>query len=273
MKRLLAIMTAMGCFSAGIPALSASAENFSEKDFYVVAQNISVDNGSFCYLHSYSETRASVSKYAPKYETDYIRMKTNPEGNANYQYGDILLIDNQGNYSSNDSYPPHLYLSDVPEIHYAGNCKDILETRDLTLIKKENGIIDPILLRPDSITFTFEDSDGTEYEYLTYYYTNQPAIDVNLCLPGDTVTFSVYDDTLILPLELHRTQTASPGDVSIDGEINIMDVILLNKALFGMTDLTEQQAAAADINQDGKPDFSDSLMIMQYIVKLTDILH
>ena len=76
-------------------------------------------------------------------------------------------------------------------------------------------------------------------------------------------------------LSYEFTVTASEilsGDVDLSGKVDIMDVILLNKALFGKASLNEEQAHAADVNHDDKPDFSDSLTIMRYIVKLIDTL-
>jgi len=62
------------------------------------------------------------------------------------------------------------------------------------------------------------------------------------------------------------------GDVNADNQIDILDVITLNKAMFGKVSLNDYAAAAADINKDGKPDASDSLSIMRYIVKLDETL-
>ena len=58
------------------------------------------------------------------------------------------------------------------------------------------------------------------------------------------------------------------GDVDENGKIDIMDVILLNKGLFGKASLTDAQIKAADINGDNIPDAQDCLRIMRYIVKL-----
>ncbi len=58
------------------------------------------------------------------------------------------------------------------------------------------------------------------------------------------------------------------GDVNEDGSINIMDIILLNKAIYGKAVLTEQGQKNADVDNSGRPDSSDSLNIMKYIVKL-----
>ena len=58
------------------------------------------------------------------------------------------------------------------------------------------------------------------------------------------------------------------GDADEDGKTDIMDIILLNKALFGKAELTEQGQKNADVDANGKPDFTDSLNIMRLIVKL-----
>ncbi|MBR7085145.1 MAG: carbohydrate binding domain-containing protein, partial [Oscillospiraceae bacterium] len=56
------------------------------------------------------------------------------------------------------------------------------------------------------------------------------------------------------------------GDVNLDGEIDILDVITLNKAVMGKEILNDQQNKNADVNKNGSPDANDSLMILKYIV-------
>jgi len=58
------------------------------------------------------------------------------------------------------------------------------------------------------------------------------------------------------------------GDADCDGKIDVMDIIFLNKALFGKAELSGQGSINADVNKNNKPDFSDSLQIMRYIVRL-----
>ncbi len=268
MKKILAYLTAFCCLSSGISALTASSEDFAEKEFYIVAQNVPPDFGVY-YLHCYSEIMTS--DFIPKYQTEYIRM--NPE-KANqvtgdktfgYEYGDILLIDNhQQGYSSEDSYPPHYYLSDMEELHYVGNCKEILETKILTLTQKEECPWDGAEI-PESVTFSFEDADGNVYQYLSYYYTNQPELDINACSVGDTVTFAVYHDTLILPLELHQTVS---GDADGNGILDILDVITINKAILGKEDISPDRISDIDFNGNNKPDAEDALIMMKKIVGL-----
>ena len=58
------------------------------------------------------------------------------------------------------------------------------------------------------------------------------------------------------------------GDVNFDGNIDIFDIILMNKAMFGKESLDTNQTYAADVDMDGPVDFNDSLNIMRYIVRL-----
>lgn len=62
------------------------------------------------------------------------------------------------------------------------------------------------------------------------------------------------------------------GDVNVDDEVDILDVIMLNKFLLGSATLKKTQQANADIDQNGKLDSTDSLMILKYVVKLYDTL-
>ena len=58
------------------------------------------------------------------------------------------------------------------------------------------------------------------------------------------------------------------GDVDGSGKINIMDVVILNKAILGKEELSKQAEINADVNGDGVPDSADSLLILKYIVGL-----
>ena len=73
-------------------------------------------------------------------------------------------------------------------------------------------------------------------------------------------------------LKLVGEESTVRGDVDLNGKVDVMDVILLNKALFGKANITAQQITNADVDDSGKPEFSDSLKIMRYIVKLIDVL-
>ncbi len=54
--------------------------------------------------------------------------------------------------------------------------------------------------------------------------------------------------------------------MNLDGSVDILDVIVLNKSLLGATNLDAQQQRNADCDLNGKPEPNDSLMILKYIV-------
>lgn len=63
------------------------------------------------------------------------------------------------------------------------------------------------------------------------------------------------------------------GDVDLSGSVDILDIIVLNKALLGSGEaLSKKAMLSADVDLDGKPAAADSLAIMKYIVKIFDKL-
>ena len=58
------------------------------------------------------------------------------------------------------------------------------------------------------------------------------------------------------------------GDVNLDGEVDIMDVIALNKFLLGSSELNKDSKAAADVDLNDQLDFTDSLNILKKVVAL-----
>lgn len=62
------------------------------------------------------------------------------------------------------------------------------------------------------------------------------------------------------------------GDVNEDGAVDILDIILVNRALLGKEVLSESQIKAGDVDKSGKVAPEDSLTIMKYIVGLLNSL-
>ncbi len=62
------------------------------------------------------------------------------------------------------------------------------------------------------------------------------------------------------------------GDVDGTGNIDIMDVILVNRYLMIGAEVTPEGLEAADVNHDGEVDAVDSLKILRYIVRIDEAL-
>ena len=58
------------------------------------------------------------------------------------------------------------------------------------------------------------------------------------------------------------------GDPDGNGEVNILDVVFMNRVVAGVERMDEIQRKAADVDGDGKVTLSDSMKVLQYIVGL-----
>ncbi|MBR1528730.1 MAG: Ig-like domain-containing protein [Oscillospiraceae bacterium] len=72
--------------------------------------------------------------------------------------------------------------------------------------------------------------------------------------PSETETVSETDPEIML------------GDLDSNGSLNILDVIMINRAILGKDHLTPEQNQAADFDQNGKVESNDSLAMLKQIV-------
>jgi len=66
-----------------------------------------------------------------------------------------------------------------------------------------------------------------------------------------------------------QEETLKLGDASGDGRVDIIDVIVVNKAVLGKEIITDAQLKAIDFNENGKPDPDEALTLLKYIVGIT----
>ena len=71
-------------------------------------------------------------------------------------------------------------------------------------------------------------------------------------------------------IAFRATGSLAIGDVNADGDIDIMDVIAVNKYLLGGSLLNQSQYVAADVDADGEVTTTDSLIILKYVVDMID---
>lgn len=62
------------------------------------------------------------------------------------------------------------------------------------------------------------------------------------------------------------------GDVNVDGKVELVDAILLNKACAGQVTLTDEANANADCNASGSVDTSDAIALLRFLVHLETAL-
>jgi len=56
------------------------------------------------------------------------------------------------------------------------------------------------------------------------------------------------------------------GDVNADGEINVLDALIILRAHLGLITLTEDEMLRADLNGDGNLSTLEAMIVLQYAV-------
>ena len=102
----------------------------------------------------------------------------------------------------------------------------------------------------------------TEEERLAVWQWEQLGAIVDAATKGE-----ITDDEA-----LNLADKVLKGDATEDGEVDILDVITVNKSILGQKTMSSSAQKASDIDGDGIVSTSDSLAIMTYIVGLTEEL-
>lgn len=69
-----------------------------------------------------------------------------------------------------------------------------------------------------------------------------------------------------------KINTGLLGDVNEDGVVSILDAIIIQKHLVGLTNLTDSQKSVADANGDGVVSILDATLIQKYLVGIITTL-
>ncbi|MBR4319565.1 MAG: leucine-rich repeat protein [Oscillospiraceae bacterium] len=133
---------------------------------------------------------------------------------------------------------------------------------------------------PDLETVTFENpkcgiEGGADSIYNTYEFENGSNVfyfDGTIYGSEDS-TAKVYTKKYDINFELAKASSDTAeilvlGDADGSGKVDIVDAIVLNKAILGKETLTENGLKAIDFNGNGKPDAEEAQTLLKYIVGL-----
>ena len=83
---------------------------------------------------------------------------------------------------------------------------------------------------------------------------------------GDVTTTSATVTTASEEPTSEKLKPTMYGDVNLDGEVTVADVIVLNKSTSNTATLTDQQKANADVDKDEEITSMDTIHIMEYLI-------
>ncbi|MDE6776678.1 MAG: dockerin type I repeat-containing protein [Oscillospiraceae bacterium] len=148
-------------------------------------------------------------------------------------------------------------------------------TDDGTPILNDKGEIDYYLRREDLL----KDEGTGVYSYMddngeTVYTQGKSYCGKLLTWKTEIERLAVWEGELIdfIPKKQMTDAEILKGDATEDGEVDILDVITVNKSILGQKIMSSSALKASDIDGDGIVSPNDSLAIMTYIVGLIDEL-
>ena len=147
--------------------------------------------------------------------------------------------------------------------------------RELKLILSENstkGVVEIVseikALVAGKNTFTWEFTPEDENNYHTVTGT----VVVNAQTTTTTTTTTKATTTTEATTTTTTTTISFYGDVNLDGKVDILDAVYLNKYLATLIQFSDAQMANADCCQDGVLNDQDTTALMQFIILLIDDL-
>ena len=143
---------------------------------------------------------------------------------------------------------------------------------DLKLILSENstkGVVElvseikALVAGKNTFTWKFTPEDENNYNMVTGTVVVNAQTTTTTTKPSKTTTTNAT-----------TTNTAIPfyGDVNLDGKVDILDAVYLNKYLATLIQFSDAQVANADCYQDGVLNDQDTTALMQFIILLIDDL-
>jgi len=161
----------------------------------------------------------------------------------------------------------------------AGNVAGVQGTvaYDGTLLTLESfNAANGFLLQTSGDTFVAASGDGHSGDVVVGYavFTAKAVLgDVSTLVAVPTDTLTLWDASLdaaagdVYLMEVAITGIPPlTGDVTLDGQVNVADAVLLLQYLAGNNTLSERQLKAADVNGDGEVTVSDAVLIMRMCI-------
>lgn len=261
--------------SFGVPLYQPSVDN----SFKALAAENNSDafeaDSFFVYTGRYGEKQLPIFEYYyPATDisgTNYRHRKSYYKGTISdeIKYGDVFVTEKDIVTTLDENTRNTYELDKDTELKNIGNCTDLMELRSLMVNSKS---YDGMTMPPSYSIFTFhltDDKDNTYYYSFDSFGSN---LDINIsgASEGVTLTFAVYKDSAIIPVEAEDEPNKATGDVNDDGEFNISDIVLFQKWLLNVPDSDLANWKAANFCFDDRLDVFDLCFMRKALIENRD---
>ncbi len=178
----------------------------------------------------------------------------------------------------------------VTQVEYDDSPMEIGETRAVRFYHPETGTAANAQFMEVSDNITYEYEEGSD----TVYITATASGDAKMYILAEDCAFGAYVNLEVLECVLTTTTTDTTttttetttettttikgdpevfcGDINLDGQITLLDVVYLNKGIAGSVILSAEQNANADTCADGVINASDAGALLKYVVEAIEVL-
>lgn len=257
-----------GCSSLininSVPVFDTETKQFSSEMSDFVMNNFnSADNVGFINLYIQARTNEFIDEYINDSMNDMQKIKTVHDwicSNVRYDYETTKERKNHNDAS--------VFMNDSSVCEGYARCYNILLNAagiETYYVMSENHAWNVIRLGGHYFhsDTTWDDSNDVEISYDWFLRSDDEA-------KAETSSHSSWK--LNIPSPLHSFQSAelplceySMGDINTDGDVNVADLVQLNKYIVGKLSVTENDIVLADLNYDGVTDVFD-MVCMRKIV-------
>lgn len=232
-RKLLAILLCVACFPAGMPV---HAQEKKTDDPYIV---LKINNNKVVVLLRIGKKSLHARVSGDEYKLLGDTIVAHSDICPNVEYGDIVV------YQGND-----LMMQCGTSYNAVGKDLDMAPEDADAIFEKIGTVFDNPTADIESRTI-----DG------------KPFLAVRMANGATYLIGQGSDDDIYVDITLCPNQQ---GDVNDSNDVDIMDVITMNKYILGLRELSESAVPAADLNHDGNLDAADSLAILKLVLDMTD---
>ena len=217
-----------------------------------------IANGNFHYSGDYTPKAGDLIFYSSYGNIYHVGLVTGSDGYNVYSI--------EGNYNemvSNVSYS--LSYGDIlgyatPNYNTSSNGGDTV----VTDVDTDSDVYTDIIDDTDSDIYTdsYDDTDSDIYTDSDVYVSSDEDTDSDIYTDSDVYTDSDTETDESTDSDTDDVQYMI-GDVNGDGRVSVVDALIVQRYLCGLTELTDSQRLSADIDGSGDFNMTDVILIME----------